>query len=837
MTPHTARPESLRAEEQELLARRSRVLLALAVVIYLGFHALDRLSAPEHAAAFLAVRVSVVVLYIGCAALLNTRVGRRMVVEVSLFFTTLTSLGVAVLAAWHAGWVSEYYLGILMAMFGASIFLPWTLGQAATFCGLSIGSYFALNLGLHGASVEMVVPSLFLFGTASVALVATELNARSRLEDHRLRGELQNAYGELKELDDLKTRFYANVSHELRTPLMLILGSLDELEARADERSRKLLGSVEKNALRLLRQVELLLDSAKAESGQLRCRPTPGNVGETLSQLVEAARPQTEKLGLKLETEGLDAMPGSSFDGEWVETIAANLISNAVKFTRPGGTVGVAGWATPTMVCFQVTDSGIGIPEEQLDAVFERFHQVDGSASREAEGTGLGLSMVKELVELHGGVVVVDSTVGSGSSFTVELPRAPEEVALHGPSPEVAGSAWREARAQARLADIDVEGIREVDTLADAPEDAPRIVVVEDNLELRTFLLERLSHRYRVEPAHDGFDGLEKIRKHPPDLVVSDVMMPRMDGLEMVRSLREDALLAELPVILLTARADVEDVVRGLDGGADDYVTKPFHVRELEARIDAVLRARAVERAGDERAGRLAAIGMMTSQIAHDLRNPLTSVVTFSALARETVADAGMQQAVEDLDAVISETRRATRMLKDVTEFASGGTREQRIERFELGALLHELAPPLASSVAPAGITLALEVLTLAEVEGDRDELRRAIENLVGNARDVLAPRGGGKVVVRLEWDEGAVVRVMDSGPGLPEELIDGIFEPFATHGKREGTGLGLAIVRNAVQRHRGTVEAVATGPLGGACFVLRLPATVPAEEHRPRHA
>ncbi len=819
------RPDSLRAEEHQLLAQRSRVLLALAVVIYLGFHGLDRLSAPDQAMAFLALRACVVVLYIGCAGLLNTDLGRSMALEISLFFTTLTSVGVAILGAWHAGWTSEYYLGILMAMFGACIFLPWTLGAASIFCGLSVGVYFALNLALYGISIDMVIPALFLSGTASVALVATELNARSRLRDHQLRGELQNAYGELKELDDLKTRFYANVSHELRTPLMLILGPLEELSERADGRSARLIESVENNALRLLRQVELLLDSAKAESGQLRCRPTAGNVGRSLSGLVEAARPQAERLGLSVHTSGLDEVEDSNFDSEWVETIAANLLSNAVKFTRSGGAVGVEAWSTPTMVCFKVTDSGIGIDETQLDAVFERFHQVDASASREAEGTGLGLSMVKELVELHGGVIVADSTLGSGSSFTVELPRSPEAVALHGPTGVLAGASWKRARSHAMLADLGLADL-EPSTLATAPPDAPRIVIVEDNAELRTFLLERLSHHYRVEPAKDGLEGLEVIRRHPPDLVVSDVMMPHMDGLEMVANLREDALLSDLPVILLTARADVEDVVRGLDGGADDYVTKPFHVRELEARIDAVLRARAVERASDERASRLAAIGMMTSQIAHDLRNPLTSVVTFSALAQESVRDAGLAQAAEDLDAVMSETRRAVRMLKEVTDFAASGNRELTMEPFELGALLHELIDPLAASVAPAGVELRLELLTLAEIVGDREELRRAIENLVQNARDVLAPRGGGQVITRLEADgEGVVLRVMDSGPGLPPALLDTLFEPFATHGKREGTGLGLAIVRNAVQQHLGEIEAQAVGPLGGACFVLRFPA------------
>ncbi|WP_406335983.1 SpoIIE family protein phosphatase [Streptomyces sp. NBC_00203] len=445
--------------------------------------------------------------------------------------------------------------------------------------------------------------------------VAGALSAALAHESAALAHEEQRRRAEaLAELDRAKTTFFANVSHEFRTPLTLLLGPLQQALADEDRPERReQLELAERGALRLLKQVNTLLDVARAEAGQMRPVREPVDLARVTAELAGVFRSAFEAAGLTLEVDCPPLPKPVSLDREMWEKIILNLLSNALKFTFTGGArVQVA--AAGDRVRLTVTDTGTGIPANELPRLFERFHRVRGARSRSHEGSGLGLVLVKDLVEAHGGTVGVDSRLGQGTTVTVDLPFA----AAHRPRPappaadagspgEIPreGGGGRPGRAAAYVDEalgwLAADPVPAAATSAARTPYAPathapgphetdrphraRLLVVDDNADMRAYLTQLLQPDYDVLLAADGRAALETALAQPVELVLSDVMMPRMDGFELVRALRADPRTARLPIVLLTARAGEEESVQGRDAGADDYLAKPFSARQLLARV------------------------------------------------------------------------------------------------------------------------------------------------------------------------------------------------------------------------------------------------------------
>ncbi|WP_405590455.1 SpoIIE family protein phosphatase [Streptomyces sp. NBC_01092] len=450
--------------------------------------------------------------------------------------------------------------------------------------------------------------------------VAGALTAALAHDEQRRRAEA------LAELDRAKTIFFANVSHELRTPLTLLLGPLQQALADEDRPERhERLELAERGALRLLKQVNTLLEVARAEAGQLRPALEPVDLAGATAELAGVFRSAFEAAGLTLEVDCPALSRPVSLDREMWEKIILNLLSNALKFTFTGGArVRVA--AVGDLARLTVTDTGTGIPPDELPRLFERFHRVRGARSRSHEGSGLGLVLVKDLVEAHGGTVGVDSRLGQGTDVTVDLPFAaahrprPDPPAAGAGSPGETGETptedggGRSGRAAAYVDEalgwLAADPVPAAATSAarppsasathDAPHGRPgpheterphpaRLLVVDDNADMRAYLTQLLQPDYDVLLAADGRAALEIALAQPVELVLSDVMMPRMDGFELVRALRADPRTARLPIVLLTARAGEEESVQGREAGADDYLAKPFSARQLLARVRAGL--------------------------------------------------------------------------------------------------------------------------------------------------------------------------------------------------------------------------------------------------------
>ena len=403
-----------------------------------------------------------------------------------------------------------------------------------------------------------------------------------------------------EESERSKEQFFSNVSHELRTPLTLIIGPLEKLMREIqDEKVREQLEIMYRSARRLLAMINELLNLYKLESGKVILKASRGNIVEFTKQFVETFHSFADEKEIKL-TFGSDLKELCVFfDKEKMENILGNLLNNAFKFTNAGGSIKViitADYDKKLKSCeesegtvkIMVEDSGIGIPKEKQPHIFDRFYQVDDILKRNVEGTGIGLALTKELVELHHGKITVESEEGKGSVFTVTLPLGKKhlkegEIQMF---PEEKEEAEKEKKNISRGEQEKEEGGER------RTKDAPLILIVEDNKDMRAYIRSCIDPAYKIIEAADGEKGLNKAISQIPDLIISDVMMPRMDGTEMTRQIKSDERTSHIPIILLTARSSMEYKIQGLETGADDYLEKPFNARELKARIKNLIEQR-----------------------------------------------------------------------------------------------------------------------------------------------------------------------------------------------------------------------------------------------------
>ncbi|MFF5076221.1 SpoIIE family protein phosphatase [Actinoplanes sp. NPDC000266] len=394
---------------------------------------------------------------------------------------------------------------------------------------------------------------------------------------------------ELAELDRAKTAFFSNISHEFRTPLTLIMGPVEDLLDRSGpgEEIRAELDVIQRNALRLGKLVNTLLDFSRIEAGRMQARFEPVDLATATAELASVFQSAVERAGLAYRVDCPPLSQPVYLDRGMWEKVVLNLLSNALKFTFTGG-ISVAVRAEGRAAVVTVADTGAGVPEAEIPRLFERFHRIENAQSRSNEGSGIGLALVKELVEQHGGTITADSVLGRGTTFTIRLRFGAEHLPADALVP-----AGTNAGVSAATTDPYVrEALRwlpgEKAEAVPAKQAGSNLLVADDNADMRDYLTRLLrSAGHAVQAVGDGQAALEAARVRQPDLIVSDVMMPRLDGLQLVAALRSDPRTAGTPVLLLSARAGQEASIEGLEAGADDYLVKPFSSAELLARVRA----------------------------------------------------------------------------------------------------------------------------------------------------------------------------------------------------------------------------------------------------------
>jgi signal transduction histidine kinase/DNA-binding response OmpR family regulator/sugar lactone lactonase YvrE len=475
--------------------------------------------------------------------------------------------------------------------------------KTATYTNLDPGEYiFKVNAANRdgvwnesGASIKIIINPpiwattwaylLYIILAASLIYYLWKLNVRRIKTKHEF--EMSKFEAEkLHEVDELKSRFFANISHEFRTPLTLILGPAKDIQDKTKESETKNnIGLIKRNANRLLRLVNQLLDLSKLEAGRMKLETREENIIPLLKGLVLSFSSLADSKKIILGFNAVEENLNAYFDSDKVEKVVNNLLSNAFKFTPDGGKIDVTVEKMATEVELKISDSGMGIPNENIDRVFDRFYQVDGGHTREREGTGIGLALTKELVELHKGKIGVESETGKGTTFVVKIPLGkdhlkPEEIVEE----KVKGETKQYSVEKELIVETNSRKEKtDIDVLLDT--EKPLLLVIEDNGDVRKYIISHLEDNYRIQEAVDGQEGLEQAFNHIPDLIISDVMMPKMDGFELCSKLKTDERTSHIPIIMLTAKATSQDKISGYEIGADDYIMKPFDATELKIRV------------------------------------------------------------------------------------------------------------------------------------------------------------------------------------------------------------------------------------------------------------
>ncbi len=646
--------------------------------------------------------------------------------------------------------------------------------------------------------------------------------------------EIARQREELAKLDELKTQFFANISHEFRTPLTLMLGPLEDALANAHGilpmGAAASLSMSHRNGLRLQKLVNTMLDFSRIEAGRVQAYYQPTDLAELTAELASNFRSLCEKAGLRLIVNctppGTPAKPDEAayVDRDMWEKIVLNLVSNAFKFTLQGE-IEVRLEMAEGQAHLTVRDTGVGIPPEELPRMFERFHRVERSRGRTHEGTGIGLALVQELARLHAGTITVASVLDHGSTFTVTIPLGkahldPERI---GNVPSLASTAVKRAafveEALRWLPDEELgnEELRdEVGPVLPAQRDRPtlagekpRVLWADDNADMRAYVTRLLSSRFEVQAVSDGEAALDAARAHPPDLVLSDVMMPKLDGFGLLRALRADPRLREIPIILLSARAGEESRIEGIEAGADDYLVKPFSARELIARVEThvkVSRMRREANAALQRAN--ADLQQFAYSASHDLQEPLRMVTVYSELLQQQFADKLGPTGHEYLGYAIQGAMRMDSLLRDLRTYTQVSALGQEPKKdVDATTVLDKALANLEFAIKESGASLSRTVLP--SVHMFEFQLEQVFQNLIANAiryrRDV-PPRIS---IAAERQGEEWLFSVQDNGIGIDPQFqkqIFGIFKRLHSASEYPGTGMGLAICQRIMERAGGRI-------------------------------
>ncbi len=686
----------------------------------------------------------------------------------------------------------------------------------------------ALRAGAEAAEaqtlIDLLAPTIVLaldnaFGYRALSDYQKNLETIVEERTTELRSTSAKLAGTVEELtaaQGVRERFFGHISHEIRTPLSLIMLAVSDIERRAgaqlDDRGRASLGAVNDAARKLVRLVDELLLLAAGQEGKLRLHREPTELAALVANLISAWRPAADAAGLTLLARA-PAVLVANVDPVAIERIATNLMSNAVKYTPPGGVVEIELKSRePTTVELSVLDSGPGIPDELAARLFGRFERSSGDDRRKA-GHGLGLSLVKQLVEAHGGEVTAMSRgAAPGAHLRVTIPEAVQPPTTAAVRPTIEAVPVTSA-------------IPAGTVLAPSGMSSGTILLAEDDEQLAEMIARELSDEYTVVVAHDGATALQLVEQHQPQMLVTDIQMPGLSGIELAKQFRVATKDRLAPIIILSAIIDLGTRVAGLEAGAVDYVTKPFDPRELRARVKAQFRMQTLA-LRLHRAEQLSALGILTAGLAHELRNPANGIVNAIAPLMEllpkhlTAPETGPGQLLDVMSGCAEQIGFLSRQL---LSFRSGNQLELR------SAPAQELVSRAVSLAHRAlhGVEIRSDLLLQREVMCAPPLLIQVLTNLLENAG--YAAGAGGWVEIGARAQQGSIVfEVADSGPGVPAKLRDRVFEPFfTTKPPGAGTGLGLPLARAIVHQHGGVLEIRDRTTDPGATrqvFVIELP-------------
>ena len=832
-----------READRDLRIRTSLIGGVLLLVLVLLGVSLDYFVYPHQFTELVLTRIAIDMAVAPIFALFFTDFGKRNIRPLSMACALAVNLGICWMVFLAGGAASPYYAGLNLVILAVGVLLPWTLGETVLFCLLTVAMYTAACL-LRSASPpdqSLLFNNLyFLVLTAIVSATANWFNARRRFADFCLRDELDlrnhelaESLDRLGELDRLRAEFFANISHELRTPLTLIISPLEDLLRQGERLSveaRQVLTMAKENALRLLKLINDLLEVVRLEEGRAELHREAIDLGTFLPGLLDSIRHLGDKMRLALHIDAPDEAVVVDADPGRLEKVCLNLLTNAIKFTPAGGSISVRWWREDGHAVVEVADTGVGVGEKELPFIFDRFRQADGSSTRRYQGVGIGLALARELVEQHGGRITARSTVGKGTTLHMELPLAAEAGATPTPGGAVQleeDALSRVFQAADRLVPVASEphtGVPEV-----LGEGEVTVLVVDDEHDLRRYLAGTLAETYRVVQATDGEAAVAAVRAYRPQLVVLDLMLPLLDGLQVCRTIKSDPETRPIKVVLLTARMDEESRLAALELGADDFLTKPFSTMEVKVRIANLLRASQLEEdlrvrntelvttlarlrsteAQLVQSEKINALGSLAAGLLHEINNPLNYTLTALQLAQVLVsnADSDLKEILDDIHEGMT---RIGNIVTDLRTFAYP-SKEGTQERFGVDAALATAVQLTSHELKD--VTVKRNLAEAPPVVGSQTQVSHVFMNLLVNAakavRTLPADRTPEIAVSSQRVNGRLYVRVRDNGIGIQKDELPRIFDPFfTTREVGDGMGLGLSICHTIVKNHGGSITA-----------------------------
>jgi len=779
------------------------------------------------------------------------------------------------------GYESPYYAGLNLIILAIGVLFPW--GPKETFVASSlIFSYYLVPTLIFDEITDYKIlfsNSLFILETIIIAVASSFFTSRLRLQEFQAKYELNNtknslevSYQKLQELDQIKSKFFANISHELRTPITLILAPTEMMLNRnlgsLTKDQEKYLTIMQTNSLRLLKLINNLLDLAKIDAGKMELYYNRADFPKYVNGVVFSISPMAEKKSLALRFSCEEAIPEFFFDADKIEKVILNLVFNALKFTEKGE-IHVSCSLQEENVLVKVSDTGIGIPREHMPKLFSRFSQADSSASRKYEGTGIGLALSKELVELHHGKIWAESEEGKGTTFLFTIPiytrledvpgaldRRTEAVPVPERRREEDWTKSLETKADHTTAGI----VQEPAILPEEPSgtDAQyRLLLVEDNPNMLSYIASQLKDDYRLLFAKNGKEGVERAKSKMPDLVISDVMMPYKDGYQLCREIKEDPRTCHIPIILLTAKTDLSTKIEGLEHGADDYLTKPFNSQELRARVRSLINLRKLEREIQLRnhqleetlqelketqsqlvqSEKMAALGLLVAGVAHEINNPVSFAKGSLAIIRraleqmknaDRLSPEEKTELFEDIDISVHVIKngldRTENIIRNLKTFVRKD--EEVLKPFDLHEGLESTLQLFQHEIARR-VAIHREYGEIPPVEAIPGQINQAFMNIFQNAVQSIPERG--EIFIKTEQAGDSVrISVRDTGSGISEKDLPHIFDPFfTTKEPGKGTGLGMTITYKIIENHHGKIE-VKSKVGSGTEVVVSLPRTQP---------
>lgn len=821
------------------------------VIVTLGIP-LDYIVYPQYFSEFTFLRLGEV-LFLSIMFFVTTLSSMRPhLFKITAIFTGSVIATVCVIIFVTEGAVSPYYAGINLVLIGIGFIMGLSYKEALSYSVFAILSYLFVS-ALAGIPEDswriVIINSYFIFLTGVIAVIAAYFSYRVRFYSYAQEMELQKSNTALQEMDRRKSEFIANVSHELRTPVAVIVGPakhlLEQQSNQLPASARKVVEQIVRNGGRLIKLVNDLLELMVLEN------TTQATVNYTridLKAVLNICTDQLAPLFGNHNTRFLNTVVPPycvwvNGNESQLERVCFNLIQNAYKFTDPeSGRIDVELSVENDHAILKVQDNGIGIDPEHHEMIFDRYRQVDGSTTRRAQGTGIGLALVKEIVEAHGGTASVDSQPGVGSTFTLQFPLTINQSDLSDPKETDNINMRREAESD-YLLNFDVRPTPESTTKAYRSEGKPLLVLVEDEYDIASMMLDALQADYDLVWLKDGSSASQEIASLQPHAVLLDHMLPGKDGLDVAREMKRHQSLSTTPILLVTANARDTLKQDALDLGIDEFIAKPFSWVELRARVKNLVSRADLERVLSERNSELQramdelsrseaqliqsekwrSLSHFSGALIHEIGNPLN--VALSAM-RIAVKHKNPDIRAEALGDAQSSLERIRDLVTDLKDFLT----PENTPVFEPVAL--HLVVDRAEALHRtrlSNVTVSHEGLSDALVLGNKNALIQIVSNLIANSLDAFeqnqSPNACISIAATLDAGPAGAfyhLKISDNGPGINEAVVPTLFSPFRPGPGSSGLGIGLSICRKMVNQMGGQIHLSAANE--GALFEIILP-------------